>query len=66
MGEHTIEYRVSNKAARVDDQVANGCSRFAVAILQIAYGAMIAPQLLRIVALNITTVILEKVSELVV
>lgn len=42
----------------------DNCERLAVSVLQIIYRAMIAHQLLWIIALNVTAVILEKVGKL--
>ena len=62
----TIEHRVGDQSARVDDLVAVGCNRLAISILQIIYRAMFAIQLLRVITLNVTTVVLEKVGQLVI
>jgi hypothetical protein len=46
--------------------VTNGCKRLAISIFQVIYGAKLAVQLLRIVTLNVTTMVLEKVGEFVI
>jgi len=62
----TIEHRVGDQSARVDDLVAVGRNRLAISILQIIYRAMVAIQLLRVITLDVTTVVLEKVGQLVI
>ena len=62
----TVEHRVGDQSAWVDDFVAIGRNRLAISILQIIYRAMFAIQLLRVIALNVTTVVLEKVGQLVI
>jgi hypothetical protein len=62
----TIEHRIGDQSARVDDFVTVGCNGLAISILQIIYRAMFAIQLLRVITLNVTTVVLEKVGQLVV
>jgi len=62
----TIEHRIGDQSARVDDFVAVGRNRLAISILQIIYRAMVAIQLLRVITLDVTTVVLEKVGQLVI
>lgn len=63
---HTIEYGVGDQSAWVDDFITDGCKGLAISIFQVIYRAMLAVQLLRIVALNVSTMVLEKVGELVI
>lgn len=63
---HTIEYGVGDQSARVDDLITDGCKGLAVSIFQVIHRAMLAVQLFRIVTLNVTTMVLEKVGELVI
>lgn len=62
----TIEHRIGDQSARVDDFVTVGCNGLAISILQIIYRAMFTIQLLRVITLNVTTVVLEKVGQLVI
>jgi len=62
----TIEHRIGDQSARVDDFVTAGCNGLAISILQLIYRAMVAIQLLRVITLNVTTVVLEKVGQLVI
>ena len=63
---HTIEYGVGDQSARVDDLITDSCKGLAISIFQVVYRAMLAIQLLRIVTLNVTTMVLEEVGELVI
>ena len=63
---HTVEYGVGNQSARVDDFVIGDSEGLAISVFQIIYRAIFAVQLLRIVTLNVTTMVLEKVGELVI
>jgi len=63
---HTIEYGVGDQPTRVHDLVADSRNRLAIPILDIIERAVVAPQLLRVIALNVTTVVLEKVGKLVI
>jgi hypothetical protein len=64
---HTVKYRVGNQPARVYYCIiADSRNRLAISVLQITERAVVTPQLLWVVALNVTTVILEKVGKLVV
>lgn len=64
---HTIKNGVRDQPTRVYYCIiADSRNRLAISVLQITERAVVTPQLLWVVALNVTTVILEKVGKLVI
>lgn len=65
-GVRTVEERIGNETTRIDRFATNGSDRFAVSTVEIAHANEVAFKLILINALDITTVILEEIRQLVV
>ena len=63
---HTIENGVGNKTTRIDCFVANGSQRLAISLVQSALTDKLALELIRVQALDVSSMVLVEVCELVV